>query len=124
MTKSKYDTLVAGVFSLSTIIGCDSIKDDENALVDDAWLKPPAGIHPFGGGYPEEDDQCRRIGESELTIDWLDHTRVLIACPGSADSADVMNALELLKGTLIMEVEGFSVISAPNPWPNQISYLT
>ena len=35
----------------------------------------------FGDGYRADGDQCRRVGESAETVEYLDHTADLVACP-------------------------------------------
>ncbi|WP_420862394.1 hypothetical protein [Algirhabdus cladophorae] len=46
-----------------------------------AYTPPEAsglvGVRP----YPAEADVCQVIGENDLTIDYLDHTALLIGCP-------------------------------------------
>lgn len=36
---------------------------------------------PLLGGYRAEADQCQRVGESPVTVQYLDHTADLVACP-------------------------------------------
>ncbi|WP_371169384.1 hypothetical protein [Aliiroseovarius sp. 2305UL8-7] len=51
---------------------------------------PPATDLPlFGDGYRAEGDQCRRVGESPETAEFLDHTADLVACPADYEGLGV-----------------------------------
>ncbi len=42
---------------------------------------PPATDLPLIRGYRAPADQCQLVGESAQTVDYLDHTSDLVACP-------------------------------------------
>ena len=51
---------------------------------------PPATDLPyFGDGYRADGDMCRRLGESEDTIEYLDHTADLVGCPEDMENLGV-----------------------------------
>lgn len=51
---------------------------------------PPTTSLPFfGDGYRADGDQCRRLGESEETIEYLDHTADLVGCPEDMENLGV-----------------------------------
>ena len=49
----------------------------------------PASLAAFGKGYPQDGDPCRKLGESELTANWVDDKSVLLGCP-TRESADAL----------------------------------
>jgi hypothetical protein len=75
-----------------------------------AW---PASLAPFGDGYPNAGDACRRLGEAPATSAYLDHTATLVGCPGGADSASVRAMLRDHRGHVVGEADGVTLISVP-----------
>lgn len=73
----------------------------------------PEGLNAFGDGYPEAGDPCRRLGESALTIDYLDHTAVLVGCPGGRASKEAADLIETENAEVVAEVEGVTLLSIP-----------
>lgn len=77
-----------------------------------APVTPPATDLPFfGGGYRAEGDQCRRLGESPDTIDYLDHTADLVGCPAEMENLGVFvvdtGAIEVARK------DGYVIYSVP-----------
>jgi hypothetical protein len=72
-----------------------------------AWPIPwPDTLTPLGDGYPASGASCRRVGESAATINFLDHTAVLVGCPTQADAMQ-------LGGKVIATVDGITLVSVP-----------
>ena len=46
-----------------------------------ACAAPPPADLPLIRGYRAPADQCQLVGESAFTVDHLDHTADLVACP-------------------------------------------
>lgn len=69
-----------------------------------AW---PASLPMFGDGFPTAGDACRRIGESPVTIDYLDDSASLVGCPTAEDAAK-------LGGAILKQVDGVTLVSVPN----------
>ncbi|SEN80367.1 hypothetical protein [Palleronia pelagia] len=44
---------------------------------------------PLMGGYRDAADQCRRVGESDYTNQFLDDAADLVACPAGAENLGV-----------------------------------
>jgi hypothetical protein len=65
----------------------------------------------FGDGYRFEGDACRRLGESPLTQDYLDHTADLIGCPEDLENLGVFvtdsGAREMAR------TQGYVILSVP-----------
>ena len=51
------------------------------ALAACAPVSAPAPELPFVRGYRAEADQCMLVGESDLTVEYLDDAADLVACP-------------------------------------------
>lgn len=74
---------------------------------DAATAEWPAGLPVFGDGFPNPGDPCRRIGESEQTVDYLDHSASLVGCLSADDAVKV-------GGRVVATVEGVTLLSVPN----------
>lgn len=70
-----------------------------------AW---PKALNPLGDGYPKAGDQCRRVGESAATVNFLDDSAVLVGCPATETAA-----IAALGGSAVGEVEGITIVSIP-----------
>ena len=71
---------------------------------------PPATDLPlFGGGYRADGDQCRRVGESAETVEYLDHTADLVACPEDYEGLGVF--VTETGGVEVARVDGWVLFS-------------
>lgn len=75
-----------------------------------AW---PASLKPFGEGYPRAGDPCQRLGESPSVAAYLDHTSVLVGCPGPADATPAATLLSDGQGKAVANIDGVTVIVLP-----------
>lgn len=66
----------------------------------------------FGDGYPETGDPCRRLGENAETVNYLDHTADLIACPETLQDLD--SYIAETGAQEVARLDGFVVLSVPN----------
>ena len=60
-----------------------------------------------GNGYPTDGAPCRRLGESEATSKWLDHTADLVGCPDAGSAS-------ALGGKVVATIDGMTVVSVPH----------
>ena len=67
----------------------------------------PASLNVMGDGFPDSGDACRRIGESEATVNFLDDSATLAGCLSADDAAK-------LGGTVVATVEGVTLVSVPD----------
>jgi hypothetical protein len=67
----------------------------------------PASLNVMGDGFPNSGDACRRIGESEATVNFLDDSATLAGCLSADDAAK-------LGGTVVATVEGVTLVSVPD----------
>jgi hypothetical protein len=74
----------------------------------------PDELRPFGDGFPAKGSPCRRLGESPATSNYLDHTRILVGCPGTRESA-VVQTVVATGGHIVAEIDGIVMLSVPVP---------
>lgn len=67
----------------------------------------PASLKIMGDGFPNPGDACRRIGESQATVNYLDHTAALAGCHSADDAAK-------LGGRIVGTVDGVTLVSIPS----------
>lgn len=67
----------------------------------------PASLNVMGDGFPNAGDACRRIGETEATVNYLDDSATLAGCLSADDAAK-------LGGTVVGTVDGVTLVSVPN----------
>ncbi|MCK0139673.1 hypothetical protein [Aliiroseovarius sp. F47248L] len=63
----------------------------------------------FGDGYRADGDQCRRVGESAETVEYLDHTADLVACPEDYEGLGVFQADT--GGVEVARIDGWVLLS-------------
>lgn len=74
-----------------------------------AYAPPETDLPLFGGGYRAEGDQCRRVGESAATVEYLDHTADLVACPEDYEGLGVFQVDT--GGTEVTRIDGWVLFS-------------
>ena len=67
----------------------------------------PASLNVMGEGFPDPGDACRKIGESEATVNYLDDSATLVGCLSAADA-------EMLGGSVVATVDGVTLVSVPS----------
>lgn len=71
----------------SAISDRNAAADDNQAAAAFTW---PAHLRLLDDGFPKPADPCRRLGESEQTVNYLDDSAQLVGCPGApSDSASI-----------------------------------
>lgn len=71
----------------------------------------PVVLPIFGDGYRGDGDQCRRVGESELTAEFLDDAADLVACPADLENLGVF-AIDT-GGTEVARIGAFVLFTVP-----------
>ncbi len=96
------------------VAGCEggSRVETPSAAADATPAEIPDKLHPFGGGFPSKGSPCRRLGESSATSNYLDHTRILVGCPGTRESAVVQTVIAT-GGHIVAEIDGVVMLSVP-----------
>ena len=77
------------------------------AAADAAAPSWPASLNVMGDGFPNPGDACRKIGETEATVNYLDDSATLAGCLSVDDAAK-------LGGKVVGTVDGVTLVSVPN----------
>lgn len=92
------------------LAGCDAVPASNNAQTapstEPAPPEWPASLRIVGDGYPNPGDPCRRIGETEATVNFLDDSAALVGCRTGAQAA-------ALGGQTVATVDGITLVSVP-----------
>lgn len=99
----KLHALMAGAAALA-LSACGGGAETEAPAAEDTLAVIPESLAPFGDGYPNAGDPCRRLGESPATSNYLDDSAVLVGCPDEASA-------EALGGSIVGNVEGVRLVS-------------
>lgn len=67
---------------------------------------------PLMGGYRTPADECEKLGENELTINYLDHTADLVACPTDYEGLGVFQTDT--GGVEVARIDGWVLFSVPS----------
>lgn len=91
--------------TISLLTACG--QGGENpAVTDTATSDWPASLKVVGDGFPNPGDACRKIGETEATVDFLDDSATLAGCLSADDAAK-------LGGKVVGTVDGVTLVSVP-----------
>jgi hypothetical protein len=104
----RFFVITLAMIVVSTMLEACQHADDRAAVPpgpvpESAW---PASLKVMGGGFPSPGDACRRIGESQATLNYLDHTAMLVGCLSAADAAR-------LGGRIVGTVDDVTLVSIP-----------
>ena len=83
--------------------GQDGQNPAANSEVNVKW---PSSLKVVGDGFPNPGDACRKIGETEATVDFLDDSATLAGCLSADDAAK-------LGGKIVGTVDGVTLVSVP-----------
>lgn len=100
------NALIPALLSVALLSACQ--RPEPTATDTPPQATPPASsLVLFGNGYPTDGAPCRRVGESEATSQWLDHTADLVGCPDAASAA-------ALGGKIVATIDGTTLVSVPH----------
>lgn len=94
---------LASAISLMAACGQDGQNPAANSEVNVKW---PSSLKVVGDGFPNPGDACRKIGETEATVDFLDDSATLAGCLSADDAAK-------LGGKIVGTVDGVTLVSVP-----------
>lgn len=96
--------VAASLLALSACQGQTAEPESGDASQGDNATAGSDIIPFFGDGYPATGDPCRRVGESNATVNYLDDSADLVGCPdpGSAKA---------LGGTIVATIAGTTLVS-------------
>lgn len=94
---------LSSAISLMAACGQDGQNPAANSEVNVKW---PSSLKVVGDGFPNPGDACRKIGETEATVDFLDDSATLAGCLSADDAAK-------LGGKIVGTVDGVTLVSVP-----------
>ncbi|SMR81805.1 hypothetical protein SAMN04488030_2227 [Aliiroseovarius halocynthiae] len=90
--------------AFSLVAGCDMGKPTHTPTTNVTDL-------PLMGGYRTPADECEKLGENELTINYLDHTADLVGCPEGYEGLGVFQVDT--GGVEVARINGWVLFSIP-----------
>lgn len=86
------------------VSGCDATEVADDAAADVSPLTESF----LAEGYRYESDACHMVGESALTLEYLDHTADLVACP-----EDITLVGNIDGAKEVAQMQGYRLFSVP-----------
>ena len=104
-------SLSAALVSLAACSEAETASTDQaDPAIQPALTAIAETLAPFGDGYPDSGDPCRRLGESAATQEYLDDSAILVGC---ATQAQAEALAEAENAEMIGEREGAFLLSVP-----------